>query len=47
MVNHPELATELLDPEPYPPLPEAQERIWPAVENSIKALKVALSGSPG
>jgi len=47
MVNHPELATELLDPEPYPPLAEAQERIWPAVEHSIKALKLALSGSPG
>lgn len=42
MTGHPELATPLLDPEPYPPLPEAQERIWPAVEHSIQALKDAL-----
>ena len=35
MVGHPELATGLLDPEPFPPVPEAQERIWPAVEHSI------------
>jgi len=47
MVGHPELATAQLDPGPFPPVPEAQERIWPAVEHSIRALKVALNGSPG
>jgi acetoin utilization protein AcuC len=43
MVGHPELAAEQLDPEPYPPLPEAQERVWPVVEYAIKALKANLS----
>ena len=43
MVGHPELAVDLLDREPFPPIPEAQERIWPAVEHSIRALKDALA----
>jgi acetoin utilization protein AcuC len=47
MVGHPELAAAQLDPEAFPPVPEAQERIWPAVEHSIRALKLALNGSPG
>ena len=47
MVGHPELAAAQLDPEPFPPVPEAQERIWPAVEHSIRALKLALNGSRG
>ena len=42
MVGHPELATAQLDPESYPPLPEAEERVWPAVEHSIRALRTAL-----
>jgi acetoin utilization protein AcuC len=42
MAGKPELAAGLLDPETYPPRPEAQERIWPVVEHSIQALKVAL-----
>ena len=42
MVGHPELATAQLDAESYPPLPEAEERVWPAVEHSIRALRTAL-----
>jgi acetoin utilization protein AcuC len=45
MSGHPELAAAQLDPESYPPAPEAQERIWPAVEDSIRALKDALAGA--
>ena len=42
MVGHPELAEALLDPGSYPPLAEAEERVWPAVEHSIRALRTAL-----
>ena len=43
MVEHPELAVECLDSESFPPMPEAQERIWPAVESALQALRRALS----
>ena len=45
MTGHPELAVAELDPEAYPPAPEAQERIWPTIESSIRALKENLAAA--
>jgi len=42
MVERPDLAAHLLDPETFPPVPEAQERIWPAVETSVRRLREAV-----
>ncbi len=39
MVEHPELAAGLcLDPEPFPPLPDAQERVWAGLDGDIRRL---------
>lgn len=42
MVEHPELAADLRDPDPFPPQPEAQERVWAQLERDVAALAQAL-----
>jgi acetoin utilization protein AcuC len=42
MVEHPELAAHLNDAHAFPPDPETQELVWPAVERSLRALDAAL-----
>lgn len=38
MVEHPELAAGLIDPEPFPPAPEARERVWDGLEQDVASL---------
>jgi acetoin utilization protein AcuC len=38
MVGRPELASALSDPEPFPPLPEAQERVWAFLAREVRQL---------
>jgi acetoin utilization protein AcuC len=38
MVEHPELATSLIDPEPFPPESAAQQRIWAFLERDLSQL---------
>jgi acetoin utilization protein AcuC len=42
MVGHPELATELIDPEPFTPGPQAQERVWAFLERDVRRLSEEL-----
>lgn len=42
MVERPEVAADLVDPEPFPPPPDAQERVWAQVEREVPALGKAL-----
>ncbi len=42
MVETPALATSLLDPEPFLPEPEAQERVWAFLRREIRLLGTAL-----
>ena len=44
MVERPELVADLVDPEPFPPVPEAQERIRPAIDTAVAALFRSLAG---
>jgi acetoin utilization protein AcuC len=41
MVERPEVAAGLLDPEPFPPDPEAQTRVWAALRRDLAALSAA------
>jgi acetoin utilization protein AcuC len=41
MVERPELAADLLDPDAYPPRPEAQERVWAMLERDLRRLREA------
>jgi acetoin utilization protein AcuC len=41
MVEHPELATELVDTESFAPRQEAQDRVWAALEEDLGALSRA------
>jgi acetoin utilization protein AcuC len=45
MVDEPDKAAHLLDEKPFPPVPEAQERIWPVVERSLAELDRALAAA--
>jgi len=45
LFDHPALAAHLLDPTAYPPAPEAQERIWPALRHSLRQLEEALAAA--
>jgi acetoin utilization protein AcuC len=45
MVERPDLAVRLLDPEPFLPVPEARERIWQALSRSVRELGECL-GQP-
>jgi acetoin utilization protein AcuC len=51
MVERPELARALIDPEPFPPGPEAQDRVWAFLERDLRQLSqelgVALGPTPG
>ena len=51
MVERPELARALIDPEPFPPGPEAQDRVWAFLERDLRQLSqelgVALGLTPG
>ena len=38
MVERPELATGLIDPQTFPPEPEARERVWAALGRDLRAL---------
>ena len=38
MVEQPELAAQLLDPETFPPEPVAQERVWAMLERDLRDL---------
>ncbi len=42
MVEHPELAAELVDAEPFPPEAEARERVWAFLERDLRGLAGAL-----
>ena len=42
MVEHPQAAAGLLDPEPYPPGPEHQARVWAALSRDVARLSSAL-----
>ncbi len=48
MIERPELAASLIDPEAFPPVEEAQQRIWTAVRHSRRGLGQALTDArPG
>jgi hypothetical protein len=38
MVEHPELAVSLIDPEPFTPGEAAQQRIWAFLERDLRQL---------
>lgn len=42
MVEHPEMATSLIDPEPFTPGEAAQERVWAFLERDLRQLSTAL-----
>ncbi len=42
MVERPALAADLVDPAPFPPGPEARERVWSFLERDLRALSTAL-----
>ncbi len=42
MVMQPELVTALVDPEPFPPLPEEQDRVWLGLRRELGHLSAAL-----
>ena len=42
MVERPDLATDLLDPEPFPPAEEAQQRVWAFLERDLAQLRRSL-----
>jgi acetoin utilization protein AcuC len=45
MVERPELAAELIDPDPFPPEPEAQERVWAFLDRDLRDLSRRLDVS--
>ena len=47
MVEHPELAAELIDPEPFLPAPEARERVWDRLEQDVRSLSRSLGRELG
>ncbi|MGI8563375.1 MAG: acetoin utilization protein AcuC [Candidatus Dormibacter sp.] len=47
MVQRPELAAELIDPEPFPPSPEEQERVWRGLDLGLQKLSAELDRKLG